>query len=50
MRQDYYVTNQYEVTLVSFFRGEDDEEESEVAVCRYVINKEGNFEEVIVEL
>ena len=28
MRQDYYVTNQYEVTLVSFFRGEDDEEES----------------------
>ena len=50
MRQDYYVTNQYEVTLVSFFRAEDDEEESEVAVCRYVINKEGNFEEVIVEL
>lgn len=50
MRQDYYVTSQYEVTLVSYFRGEDDEEESEVTACRYVINKEGNFEEVILEL
>ncbi len=50
MRQEYYVTSQYEVTLVSYFRGEEDEEESETAACRYVINKEGNFEEVIIEL
>jgi len=50
MRQEYYVTSKYEVTLVSYFRGEKDEEESETAACRYVINKEGNFEETIVEL
>ena len=50
MRQEYYVTSNYEVTLVSYFRAEDDEEEQETAACRYVINKEGNFEEVIIEL
>ena len=50
MRQEYYITSKYEVTLVSYFRGEDDEKESEEAACRYVINKEGNFEEVIIEL
>lgn len=50
MRQEYYVTSKYEVTLVSYFRGENDEEESETAACRYVINKEGVFEETIVEL
>lgn len=50
MRQEYYITSQYETTLVRCFRGEDDEEESETVACRYVINKEGNFEEVILEL
>ena len=50
MRQEYYITSQYETTLVRCFRGEDDEEDSETAACRYVINKEGNFEEVISEL
>jgi hypothetical protein len=50
MRQEYYVTSKYEVTLVSYFRAEDDEKESEAAACRYVVNKEGNFEEVIIEL
>ena len=50
MRQEYYITSKYEVTLVSYFRGEDDDTESEEAACRYVINKEGNFEEVIIEL
>ncbi len=50
MRQEYYVTSNYEVTLVRIFRGEDDESEHEESACRYVINKEGNFEEVIIEL
>ncbi len=50
MRQEYYITSNYEVTLVSYFRGEDDETESEETACRYIINKEGNFEEVIIEL
>lgn len=50
MRQEYYITSKYEVTLVAYFRGEDDETESELTACRYVINKEGNFEEVIIEL
>lgn len=49
-RQEYYVTSQYECTLVSYFRGEDEETEREEAIYRYVINKEGNFEEVIIEL
>ena len=50
MRQEYYITSKYEVTLVSYFRSEDDDKESELAACRYIINKEGNFEEVIIEL
>lgn len=50
MRQEYYITSKYEVTLFSYFRGEDDDKESELAACRYIINKEGNFEEVIIEL
>jgi len=50
MRQEYYITSKYEVTLVSYFRREDDDKESELAACRYIINKEGNFEEVIIEL
>lgn len=50
IRQEYYVTSNYEVTLVRIFRGEDDESEREESASRYVINKEGNFEEVIIEL
>ncbi|MBO5578907.1 MAG: hypothetical protein J5952_00580 [Prevotella sp.] len=50
MRQEYYITSKYEVTLFSYFRGEDDDKESELTACRYIINKEGNFEEVIIEL
>ena len=50
MRQEYYVTSNYETTLVRYFRGEDDGEDHEESACRYVINKEGNFEEVIIEL
>ena len=50
LRQEYYITSKYECTLFSYFRGEDDETESEEAAYRYVINKEGNFEEVVIEL
>lgn len=49
-RLEYYVTSQYEITLVRYFRSEEDEHEREEAAYRYVINKEGNFEEVIIEL
>lgn len=49
-RLEYYITSQYETTLVKYFRDEDDETENEEAAYRYVINKEGNFEEVIIEL
>lgn len=49
-RLEYYVTSQYEITLVKYFRSEEDETEHEEAAYRYVINKEGNFEEVIIEL
>lgn len=50
MRLEYYITSQYETTLVWYFRDEDAEMEREEAAYRYVINKEGNFEEVIIEL
>lgn len=50
LRQEFYITSKYECTLFSYFRGEDDETESEEAAYRYIINKEGNFEEVMIEL
>lgn len=50
MRQEYYVTNDYEITLARYFRGEYDEEDKQDSISRYIINKEGNFEETIIEL
>lgn len=50
MRMEYYITSQYETTLVKYFRSEEDESDHEEAIYRYVINKEGNFEEIIIEL
>ena len=49
-RLEYYITSQYDITLVKYFRSEEDEMEHEEAAYRYVINKEGNFEETIIEL
>ena len=49
-RLEYFITSQYDITLVKYFRSEDDETEHEEAAYRYVINKEGNFEEAIIEL
>ena len=49
-RLEYFITSQYDITLVKYFRNEEDETEHEEAAYRYVINKEGNFEEAIVEL
>ena len=49
-RQEYYITSDYEVTLVNIFRGEEDNSDTEESAFRYRINKEGNFEEVIIEL
>lgn len=49
-RLEYFITSDYEVTLVRYSRKEDDEHEKEDSIRRYVINKEGNFEEVIIEL
>lgn len=50
LRQEYYITSQYEITLVNYFRSEEDEKDTETSATRYKINKEGNFEEVIIEL
>lgn len=49
-RLEYYVTSQYDITLVKYFRSEEDETEQEEGAYRYFINKEGNFEETIIEL
>lgn len=50
LRQEYYITSDYEITLVCIYRSEEEESDQEEWARRYKINKEGNFEEVIIEL
>ncbi len=50
MRKEYYITSNYEITLISIYRGENEEADQEESARRYFVNKEGNFEETIIEL
>lgn len=50
MRQEYFVTSNYEVTLVTFFRAEDEEDDTLEGTVRYTVNQEGNFQEAVIEL
>jgi len=50
MRQEFFVTSNYEVTLVTFFRAEDDEDDTMEGTVRYTVNREGNFQEAVIEL
>ncbi len=48
---EYYITSKYEITVLQFYQSHSEEEKPELLHSRrYVINKEGKFEEVIIEL
>ncbi len=48
---EYYITSQYEITLIMYYQSHHKEKEPELMNSRrYVINRDGQFEEVIIEL
>ena len=48
---DYFITSQYEITLMMFYQSNDTEKRPELLNSRrFIINKEGMFEETIIEL
>ncbi len=48
---EYFITSSYEVSLVKYYQSHDDSKSPETENARrYIINKEGKFEEVIIEL
>ncbi len=48
---EYFITSNYEVSLVKYYQSHDKSKEPEFENARrYIINKEGKFEEVIIEL
>ena len=47
---DYYITSNWEITLVKYYLSHEATSPELEETRRYVINKEGKFEEVIIEL
>jgi len=48
---EYFITSNYEVSLVKYYQSHDDSKSPELENARrYIINKEGKFEEVVIEL
>ena len=48
---EYYVTSKYEITLIIYYQSHDRERKPELVNSRrYVINRDGMFEETIIEL
>jgi len=47
---DYFVTSQWEVTLMKYYQSHEATRPVLEQTRRYIINKEGKFEEVIIEL
>ncbi len=48
---EYYITSNYEITLLTYYQSHIPEREPELLnTRRYIINKEGKFEKVIIEL
>ncbi len=48
---EYYITSKYEITLLTYYQSHDVEIKPELLNSRrYVINREGKFDEVIIEL
>lgn len=48
---EYYITSQYEITLIMYYQSHDEERKPELLNSRrFIINREGKFEETIIEL
>ena len=48
---EYYITSRYEITLLLYYQSHDEEKKPELMNTRlYIINREGMFEETIIEL
>lgn len=48
---EYYITSKYEITLMMYYQSHNEERKAELLNSRrYLINKEGKFEETIIEL
>jgi hypothetical protein len=49
LESDYYITSDYEITVMTYFRKPEKERLYVEQTRRYIIDKEGHFEEVIVD-
>ena len=48
---EYYITSKYEITLIMYYQSHDNERKPELLNSRrFIINKDGMFEETIIEL
>ena len=48
---EYYITSQYEITLIIYYQSHDRERKPELVNSRrFIINRDGMFEETIIEL
>jgi len=48
---EYYITSKYEITLLTYYQSHKTEKEPELLNSqRYTINREGKFEETVIEL
>lgn len=47
---EYFITSHYEITVMRYFRGREAVKSQLEEVRRYIINKEGMFEEQIIEM
>lgn len=48
---EYYITSRYEITLMLYYQSHDEEKKAELMnTRRYIINRDGKFEETIIEL
>jgi hypothetical protein len=47
---DYYITSRWEITLMKYYRSMDDEKPILEQTRAYIIDKDGKFEEQIIEL
>jgi len=48
---EYFITSNYEISLVKYYQSHDDSKSPETEEARrFIINKKGEFEEVIIEL
>jgi len=48
---EYFITSNYEISIMKYYQSHDESKKPELENARrYIINKEGKFEEIIIEL